>query len=325
MAPQKEWFEKDYYAVLGVEKTASQKEITKAYRALAKKYHPDANAASPEAEEKFKEITAANEIIGDEEKRKEYDQVRAMSSQGFGSGFGGFGGDSYGYSSSSVGGDDISDLLSGLFSRVRKPSQQKAGFDANPNMAGEDPNSSPYDVETTLPLTFYQALEGTTTNVTYYLPNDAKQYEVKVKIPPCVNDKQRIKVSGKGKPAPHGKGGDLYIVISVGTHPWFTRTGKNLSITIPITYVESVLGVNVKVPTLSKPVTVKVPENTKSGKTLRVKGRGVGEEGNAGDLLITFEIAETGEMSATERNLFEQLLKAQTFNPREKFGLEKWS
>lgn len=324
MAPQQEWFEKNYYAVLGVEKTASQKEITKAYRALAKQYHPDANAANPEAAEKFKEISAANEVIGDEEKRKEYDSIRDMSSQGFGSGFGGFGNENYSYSTTS-GGDDISDLLSGLFSRVRKPNQQRSGgFDTSMN-DHDDPNSSPYDVETTLSLTFYQALEGTTTTVSYFLPNDSKQYEVKVKIPPCVNDKQRIKVSGKGKPAPHGKGGDLYIVVSVGTHPWFTRTGKNLSINIPITYVESVLGVNVKVPTLSKPVTVKVPENTKSGKTLRVKGRGVGEEDNAGDLLITFEIVDSKELSDVEKQLYEQLLKAQTSNPREKFGLEKWS
>lgn len=325
MAPQKEWFEKDYYAVLGVEKTATQKEILKAYRALAKQYHPDANQGNAEAEAKFKEITNANEVIGDDEKRKEYDSIREMSASGFnnGSGFGGFG-EAYNFGGGQNN-DDITDLLSGLFSRVRKQpaggQPQQPGSRSNAN--DQTGNASPYDVETELALTFYQALEGTTTSVGYYLPGDAKRYEVKVKIPPCVNDKQRIKVTGKGKPAPHGKGGDLYIVVTVGTHPWFSRNGKNLSITIPISYAESVLGANVKVPTLSKPVTVKVPEFTQTGKTLRVKGRGVEVEGSEpGDLLVTFEVAPQGELSQAEQALFAQLIQAQSNSPRTKFGLE---
>lgn len=325
MAPQKEWFEKDYYAILGVEKTATQKEINKAYRALAKQYHPDANSNNPEAEEKFKEITAANEIIGDEEKRKEYDSVRDMTNQGFGSaGFGGFG-DSYSFQTD-VGGDDLSDMLSGLFSRVRKSSttstKQRVGFDTDMGAAPGD-GSSPYDVEASLSLTFYQAIEGITTSVEYHIPGESTKREVKVKIPPCVNDKQRIKVAGKGKPAPRGNSGDLYIIVNVGTHPWFSRSGKNLSITIPITYAESVLGTNVKVPTLNAPVTVKVPELTKSGKTLKVKGRGVQVGDVSGDLLITFEIVDQNKLSETEKKIFEQLLNVQYANPREKFGLEK--
>lgn len=324
MAPQKEWFEKDYYAVLGVDKNASQKDITKAYRALAKQYHPDANKGNADAEAKFKEISNANDVIGDEETRKEYDSVRAMGAQGFnGSGFDGFGNEGFNFSTDT---GDISDLLSGLFSRVRKPGagqpqQPTSRFGANQEAQG---NSSPYDVETELSLTFYQALEGTITNVTYQIPNDSRAHEVKVKIPPCVNDKQRIKVTGKGKKAPHGKNGDLYIVVNVGTHPWFSRNGKNLLITIPISYPESLLGVNVKVPTLSKPVTVRVPENTKTGKTLRVKSRGVEVEGSeVGDLLITFEIVDQQELSENEILLYKQLLEAQSINPRSKFGLEK--
>ncbi len=324
MAPQKEWFEKDYYAILGVDKNATQKEITKQYRSLAKQYHPDANKGNAEAEAKFKEITNANDVIGDEELRKEYDSVRAMGSQGFnGSGFDGYGNDGFNFSTDS---GDISDLLSGLFSRVRKPGagqpqQPTSRFGSNQESQGYE---SPYDVETELHLTFYQALEGTTTNVAYKMPNDSKQHEVKVKIPACVNDKQRIKVSGKGKPSPHGKGGDLYIVISVATHPWFTRHGKDLSITIPISYPEALIGTNVKVPTLSKPVTVKVPPNTKAGKSLRVKGRGVEVEGSeAGDLLIKFEIVDQDQLSENEILLYKQLLEAQSINPRAKYGLEK--
>jgi molecular chaperone DnaJ len=324
MTPQKEWFEKDYYSVLGVNKNATQKEITKAYRALAKQYHPDANKGNAQAEAKFKEISNANDVIGDEETRKEYDSVRAMGSQGFnGGGFDGFGNDGFNFASDT---GDISDLLTGLFSRVRKPGAGQAQQASSKfgQSQSDQTYSSPYDVETELPLTFYQALEGTTINVAYQIPNDSKNYEVKVKIPPCVNDKQRIKVSGKGKVAPHGKSGDLYISVNVATHPWFTRNGRNLSITIPISYPEALIGTNVKVPTLSKPVTVKVPPNTKAGKSLRVKGRGVEIEGSdAGDLLIKFEIVDQDQLSENEILLYKQLLEAQTTNPRAKYGLEK--
>ncbi len=325
---QKEWFEKDYYAILGVESTASQKEITKAYRALAKKFHPDANKGNSGAEAKFKELSNANDVIGNEETRKEYDSIRLMgqggnpyggnSSEGFGSGF---------HFDTSGGNDDISDLLSGLFSRTKRPTQkypQQPGGSSYYGQGEQESNQSPYDVETELSLSFHQALEGSTVNVAYSVPNDRKQYEVKVKIPPCVNDKQRIKVTGKGKASPRGKNGDLYIVINVGTHPWFVRSGKNLSITIPITYAESIVGTNVKVPTLDKPVTVKVPQYTQTNKKLKVQGRGVQREGQTpGDLIITFEIIEQKDLSQAELDLFAKLLETQIDNPRSKFGLEK--
>ena len=326
MASQKEWFEKDYYAVLGLEKTATQKEITKAYRALAKKFHPDANAGNLEMEAKFKEITNANEVLSDEEKTKEYDSIREMYASGYSGsgGSSGFGGDGFNFNSTPGMSDDISDLLSGLFSRVRKPGQTGSQQDRYQEDFQQQGGSSPYDVETELSLSFHQAIDGTTTNINYSLPGNKNISEVKVKIPPCVNDKQRIKVTGKGKPAPRGKNGDLYITINVGTHPWFTRSGKNLSIKIPISFPESIIGTNVKVPTLGNPVTVKVPPKTKSGKTLRVKERGIQVEGSPpGDLLVTFEIIDQPELSEIENSLYMQLIKAQSVNPRSKFGLEK--
>jgi molecular chaperone DnaJ len=318
---QKEWFENDYYEVLGVEPTADAKDITKAYRALAKKYHPDANGNDPEAAEKFKEVTNAYEVIGDDENRKEYDYIKMMSAENASAPPGGFGfsfrttNPQYG-DASAQDSEDLSDLLSGLFSRVRKPTGHQQA-----SQPGPAPQQS-FDLETQVALTFYQALEGSVTKVTYRDPTKPQEQEVKVKIPAGVNDGQRIKVSGKGLSTPQGTG-NLYVVVSVGTHPWFSRKGRTLSITVPVSYPESVLGTQVKVPTLGDPVTVKVPPGTTSGKTLRVKGRGCDIAGEQGDLLITFDVVTPENVSDQEKELLQQLIDLQSDHPRAKFGLEQ--
>ncbi len=319
MAVQKEWFDTDYYEVLGVTKDADTKEITKAYRAIAKKNHPDTNPNDEKAAEIFKQATTAYDVLSNEENRKEYDHIRMMTAEGSQAGVpGGFGFNfqtvNPNFTNASEAGDDLSDLLGGLFSRMRKPApgaQQDFGYEAQPQSL---------DIETQTNLSFYQALEGSIAKVSYQLPSQAPQ-EIKVKIPAGVNDGQRIKVSGKGISA-GGRTGDLYVVVKVGTHPWFTRKGRTLLITVPISYAESILGTQVRVPTLDKPVTVKVPEMTSSGKTLRVKGRGctIGEE--TGDLLVTFEIVTPKEVSETEKQLLKELINNQLEHPRSKFGLE---
>ncbi len=319
MTAAKEWFEEDYYAALGVDPEASPKDITKAYRALAKKYHPDVKSTDASAAEKFKKVTVAYEVVGDEEKRKEYDQIRSMVADGY-MGQGDGGGFGFPFTPAPGGQNgDLSDVLSGLFSRMRRtdaPTYQGAAH------ASSDLSS--YDIESQTRISFHQALEGKVETISYTLSGHTKPTEVKVKIPAGVNDGQRIKVTGKGIPTPRGQSGDLYVVVSVGEHPWFGRKGRTLMVKVPISYAESIVGVNVKVPTLDNPVTVKVPPMTKSGTTLRVKGRGADIEGQKGDLLVTFEVTTTQTtISDQEKALFAQLVSIQSENPRAKFGLEQ--
>ncbi len=322
MTVAREWFEEDFYSVLGVAEDADAKAITKAYRSLAKKYHPDANSGDKSADEKFKEITRAYEVLGEEERRKEYDQIRFMMSQNIGGPNFRQGGFSYaspgaGYGDPTAGQSaDLSDLLSGLFSRARKSSTSQ-----NFPGPGSENQSQSLDLETQAKVTFYQAIEGVVIPVTYST-GQSPSTEVKVKIPAGVNDGQRIKVAGRGVAV--GKNvGDLYVTVAVAEHPWFGRKGRTLLVKIPISYAESIVGANVKVPTLDDPVTVKVPPMTSSGTTMRVKGRGVEIADEKGDLLVTFDVVNPTEFSDKETELYSQLVKEQSVNPRAKYGLEK--
>ena len=355
MAPQREWFEKDYYKVLGVAESASDKDIAKAYRKLAKQYHPDAN---PGSEERFKEISAAYDVLGDEAKRKEYDEVRRM---GVGNPFAGMsGGGRGGGFAGNFRVDDLGDLLGNIFGRGRAarggPGQTRTTATGATRGA---------DLETTLHLSFLDAVNGltTTVNVTSEVtchtcggsgaaPGTAPivcevcggrgvtqdnqglfsfsqpcqacagagfrvespcptchglgvqhaARQVKVRIPAGVEDGQRIRVKGRGG-AGRGGGpaGNLYVVVQVDSHRVFGRRGKDLTLSVPVSYPEAVLGTTIKVPTLDKPVTLKVPPGTKSGQTLRVRGRGVPASSGAGDLLVTLEVAVPDHVSDEER------------------------
>ena len=366
MAPQREWFEKDYYKTLGVSSTATAKEITSAYRKLAKKHHPDTN---PGSDEVFKEISAAYDVLGEADKRKEYDEVRTLgpSSGGFPGGFGGSGG---GYRVENAG--DFGDLFGGLFGRGRRGSQQ----------AGPQRGS---DVETELHLTFEDAVRGVTTSVnvttdarcqtcsgsgsapgtrpdscprcggtgslqdnqglfslsqicpqcsgrgtivTHPCPTcsgsgvEHRNRSVKVRLPAGVEDSQRIRVKGRGA-AGRGGGpaGDLYVIVRVGRHNVFGRKGRNLTLGVPVGFAEAVLGTTLTVPTLEDPVTLRVPAGTPSGRTFRVKGRGVpgGKKSDAGDLLVTVEVAVPAELTDQQRTAVEELAKV--IEPPSRSGL----
>ena len=361
MAPQREWFEKDYYKTLGVPSTATAKEITSAYRKLAKKHHPDTN---PGSDELFKEISAAYDVLGDAEKRKEYDEVRTMgpASGGFGGGFGGGGGFPGGgtYRAEDMG--DLGDLFGGLFGRGRR-----GGGQAGPQRGA--------DVETDLHLTFEDAVTGVTTSVnvttdarchtcsgsgsapgtrpdtcprcggtgslqdnqglfslsqicpqcsgrgtivTHPCPTcsgsgvEHRNRSVKVRIPAGVEDGQRIRVKGRGA-AGRGGGpaGDLYVVVRVGGHNVFGRRGRNLTLTVPVGFAEAALGTTLTVPTLDGHVTLRVPEGTPSGRTFRVKGRGVpgGKKSATGDLLVTIEVDVPVGLTDEQRAAVEELAR----------------
>jgi molecular chaperone DnaJ len=366
---QREWFERDYYKVLGVPSSASKDEIRKAYRKLSKELHPDSGGD----EERFKEVSAAYDVLGDETKRKEYDDVRRLGPVGnpFGGGnpFSGFGG------AGGAGGpgfrvDDITDLLGGVFNRGRGNAR---GQRATGPRKGDD-------LEAELHLSFEDAVNGveTTVNVTsdaacttcggtgaapgtspvicstcggrgvrdenqglfsFSQPcRDCKgtgmrvetpckdcrgsgivhrPRQVKVRIPPGVLDRQRIRLKGRGAVGANGgPSGDLFVTVRVGGHRLFGRKGKDLTLTVPITYPEAALGATVTVPTLDAPVTLRIPAGTPTGKTFRVRGRGAPVSGGFGDLLVTVEVAVPSKLSDAEREAIEALAAALTDAPR---------
>jgi molecular chaperone DnaJ len=375
MAPQREWFEKDYYAILGVSDTATAKEIKTAYRKLSRQYHPDANAGDASAEERFKEISAAYDVVGDEERRKEYDEVRRMGPVGAGFG-GGAPGGGYSFTTDNLG--DLGDLFGNLFNRGRGRGRGRDSSTMGPQRGA--------DLETELQLSFEGAVQGVTTTVnitsdvachtchgsgakpgtmptqcprcggrgiiddnqgffSFSQPcpqcggtgviieepcptchgsgTELRARQVKVRIPPGVQDGRRIRLKGRGGPGRNGgPNGDLYVIARVEPHPLFGRRDNDLTITVPITFAEAALGAEVKVPTLDgSPVTIKVPGGTRSGRTFRVKGRGVPAGKRPGDLLVTVEVAVPAKLSADERKAVEALAAASNESPRAHLGV----
>ena len=381
MAPQREWFETDYYDVLGVSPSASEKDISRAYRKLAKQYHPDANPGNKEAEEKFKAVSAAYDVLGDAAKRKEYDEVRQMVASGVGPfGASGFGpGGPEGFQTFQFDeGAGLGDLLGGLFGRGARGRRGRGARQAGPQRGT--------DLETELHLDFLEAVHGVTTSVSFTAdavcsvchgagakpgttadvcpecggrgeilvdqgpfsfsqvcprcggrgaivkepcPNcggrgvERRRRDVKVRIPAGVGDGQRIRVPNRGAAGANGgEPGDLYVVVHVRPHPIFGRKGKNLTVRVPITFAEAALGAQVKVPTLDKPVTVKVPAGTESGKTVKVRGRGIATgKGGHGDLLVTFDVVVPKKLGGDEKKAIENLRGVLTENPREHLGV----
>ncbi|MGH9211175.1 MAG: molecular chaperone DnaJ [Acidimicrobiales bacterium] len=377
MAPQREWFERDYYRILGVPETATAKEIKSAYRKLSRQYHPDANAGDAAAEERFKEISAAYDVVGDEATRREYDEVRRLGPMAGGMGGQGPGGP--GFRFQDIG--DLGDLLGGLFNRGRR------GGAAGTQARGTGPHRG-QDLEAELHLDFDDAVRGIST--TLHLTSEAvcanchgtgarpgtsprecpqcegrgvlddnqgffsfstpcptcggrgytiddpcpicsgtgiehRPREVKVRIPAGVEDGQRIRLRGRGGPGRNGgPSGDLYVTCHVTPHQLFGRRGKDLTIVVPVTFPELALGGQIKVPTLDGgPVTLRLPAGTRSGRTFRVKGRGVGTKKSTGDLLVTVEVAVPQKLSAAERKAVEALdMASDGASPRAHLGVE---
>ncbi len=297
---QRNWFDKDFYQVLGVRKDASKEDIKRAYRKLAQKHHPDANKGDASAETRFKEISEAHSILSNDEKRAEYDQLRRMVEAG-GRPFYGFTpgggrnvrvnvgdiGDLFG----SEGGSVFDDLLSGF------------GF----RSAGPQPGQS---IETEVTLSFDEAVSGATMTL---------QNGTRVRVPAGVRNGAKIRVQGKGNPSPDGgPPGDLFVRVKVKDHPIFDSAGRgDISVTVPVTYTEAALGAKIEVPTLDEPVTVKVPAGSASGKTLRVKGRGAPRpEGGRGDLLVKLQVEVPKKLSRKEREALEKFAEVHTASPR---------
>ena len=300
-----DWFEKDFYATLGVPKNADAATIKKAYRKLARELHPDQNPGDATAEARFKEVGEAYAVLSDPEQRRQYDAIRAMAGGGarFSAGPGGaegagfedilgglFGGAGAGprVRYSTGGGGGFEDILGGLFGGAG------GGFRTRGPVRGQD-------LEATTTLPFRQAVEGSTVTIV------VEGRRVTARIPPGVRDGQRIRLRGKGRPGEAGgPAGDLVITVHVEPHPVFSMDGRDLRITVPVTFAEAALGAQVDVPTLDgRTVRVKVPAGTPSGRTLRVRGRGVKTSQGTGDLLVTVQVAVPQRLSEEARRAVE--------------------
>lgn len=301
---RKEWLDTDYYAVLGVKSDASAKEIKQAYRKLAQKYHPDKNAGDANAETRFKQVNEAYEVLGDPEQRKEYDHTREM-----GYFVGGPGGAQQYVRVEDLmggrgGGGSPFDLLGGLgdlFGR-QVSSRPRAGEDLSAEMH----------------LSFHDAVSGTTKQL------NVNGQTVTVKIPKGVNDGARIRVRGHGAPGRNGgPAGDLYVKVRVAGHPIYGRSGKNLTIDVPITFIEAALGAEIDVPTLDGKVRLRIPAGTQTGKTFRVRGKGVEDaNGEQGDLLVTVSVTVPEQLTDEGKELLQQFrLKNPHENPRSHLGV----
>ena len=383
-----EWANKNYYADLGVSKTATADEIKKAYRKLARENHPDKNPGDAAAEDRFKKAAEAYDVIGDEDKRKEFDELKSLLASGgirggFGSGGAGFpggfrqtqgfdasdlfGGAGQGGGFSADGG--LGDIFGGLFNRGSGPRQS-----ARPTRGA--------DVETDITLEFTEAVKGTTIPVE--LTGDApcntchgsgsksgnpskcgqcngsgftsenkgafgfsapcthcggtgevitdpcsdcrgrgtvrKTRSITVRIPAGVVDGQKVRLAGQGEAGPNGKpAGDLFVRVHVKEDKVFERDGNNIHITIPVSFSELALGGAISVPTLDKPVKLKLAPGTPDGRTLRVRGRGVETRTGTGDLMVTVQVkvpAELDEAAHEALRSYAEAEKNSGFDPR---------
>lgn len=322
MASQ-DWFEKDFYAILGVAADADSAAIKKAYRKLARTLHPDQAPGDAAAEKRFKEIGEAYAVLSSPEDRKQYDAIRSMSHGGarFTSGgpgggggagfedvfsnlFGGSGGGAggrggnvrFGTGGGGAGQPNIEDLLGGMFGQQGQQGYGGYGSTAGPRR-GQD-----LEARTTLP--FRDAVQGSTVTL-----RTADGSKITARIPAGVKDGQKIRLRGKGNPGDQGApAGDLMLNVQVERHPVFGRDGDNLTVDLPVTFAEAALGATVSVPTLSgDPVKVKIAAGTPNGRVLRVKGRGIAAKSHTGDLLAKVNVAIPQRLSDKAREAVEVL------------------
>jgi len=301
----------DLYSVLSVPKTASAEDITKAYRKLAKKLHPDLNPGDKAAEEKFKKVTAAYDILGDAEKRGRYDRGEIDASgqetpqqRYYREYAGGEDGARY---RSTAGFEDIgafSDLFGDLFG---ERAGMRGGRGARFSMRGSD-------AQYRLDVDFLDAVNGTKTRIT--LPDGGT---LDVTIPPGVADGQVLRLRGKGNPGVgEGEPGDALIEIHVRPHPVFKREGNDIVVEVPITFDEAVLGGKIEVPTIGGRVFATVPPGSNTGQTLRLKGRGIKTKGSAGDQLVKLSIILPDRIDDDLKRFAETWREAHRYDPRRK-------
>ncbi|MCV7530236.1 J domain-containing protein, partial [Micrococcus luteus] len=305
-----DWMDKDFYATLGVSKDASESDVKKAYRKLARTHHPDQNPGDEAAEKKFKEISEAYAVLSDPQERQEYDAIRAMGGGARFSAPGGAGGGGFedvfggmfgggGGPRTTQSGPDLSDLFSGMFGGA---AGQTGGF-GDAGYPRPRPTKGA-DRTATTTISFRGSIQGTT--VSLRAPDGET---IEVKIPKGIRDGQKVRARGKGSPGAAGRG-DLLVTVHVREHEFFHRDGDDLRITVPVTFPEAALGATIEVPTLERPVKVKVPAGSQSGRVLRLKGRGVERGTTTGDLLVELHVTVPTELDDDARAAIEALQSA---------------
>jgi molecular chaperone DnaJ len=291
----KDLYEKDYYQILGVTKSADATAIKKQYRKLARELHPDKTKGDKKLEDRFKAVSEAYDILSDDKKRREYDDAREAYKSGRinpnmqgGQGFnGGDFTDMFG-----PGGDIFSTLFGGA--------RQRHGA----------------DLQTEASILFRDAIYGTELNLRLQ-PQGSAAMNITTRVPAGIKDGAKIKIKGRGAPGAAGPG-DLYVTVHVTPHPIFSRKDENIHLSLPITFAEAALGADIKVPTLEgDEVTVRIAPGTPSGRTLRVKGRGVKKGSTVGDLMITIDVRVPQRVDGAAKKAIEEFAQAtKEFDPR---------
>ena len=326
---------RDPYEVLGVQRSASPAAIKSAFRKLAKKHHPDANKNDPKAASRFAEVNAANEILGDETKRKQFDRgeidaegkPRFQGFPGGGSGARGAGGagfENFNFraggrgASGGFGGGGFEDILNSMFSGAAAGGARggRGGAGAQTfEFDGGGFGAPDLDLSVAMTVSLEEAVNGAEKRVR--LPSGK---ELNVKIPAGVTSGQQIRLKGQGESAPGHRPGDLMITVSIAPHPFFKVDGNDLRVDLPITLYEAVLGGKVRVPTLSGAVELSVPKNTSSGRTFRLKGKGLPKGGASGDLFVTTRIMLPDGHDAELEALMQKWRDGHPYNPRSGLG-----
>jgi curved DNA-binding protein len=320
---------KDYYEILGVPRSASESEIKKAFRKLAREYHPDVARDKKRAEEKFKEVNEAYEVLGDPAKRKKYDELGANWKSGAEfrppPGWESFGGGQTFRGRSGAGqefefhfgGTGFSDFFEQLFGSM---GGRRGGFGRFTNFEEEEPAERGRDIEGDIMVTLEEAMRGSvrTVNVRHTVGRSIKTETHQVKIPPGVTEGQRLRIAGRGEAGSGGgAAGDLYLRVRLARHPDFDVKNHNLIYEAELAPWEAVLGANLSVPTLEGRVNIKIPPGTQNGQKLRVRGRGLPfRDGGHGDLMVVTKIAVPARVPDAEKKLWEQLARESKFNPR---------
>lgn len=311
---------KDYYATLGVPRSASSEEIQKAYRKLARKYHPDVNP-SPEAESRFKEITESYEVLKDKEKRQTYDrfgsQWKNYSRGGGGGGFDGVNFDGFNFSGGGFGGGAGASGFSSFFDMLFNQGQGGArGGNPFAGGGGGGWNQRGQDQEARIILSLEEAARGGQREITVNDPTTGQSRTFSVTIPAGIREGQKIRLSGRGGPGAGGAG-DLLLQVEIQAHARFRLDGKDLHADLPITPWEAALGCEASVKTLDGSLKVRLPPGTASGRKIRLKGRGFpAAKGGTGDLFAEIKIMVPKTLSDEERHLFEELAKVSSFKAR---------
>jgi molecular chaperone DnaJ len=336
---------KDYYAILGLKKTATADDVRKAFRKLARKYHPDVNPGDKKSEEKFKELSEANEVLSDPKKRKIYDQLGFYSdnidpktaeayanSGGGGGSFGGAGGPFGGYSQGGAQHVDF-DFRDFDFGSAQQSGGRGSFRDIFSGMFGggaaqEPVSTTGADAEYTVQVPFWDSIRGGEMKLSVQRPSAAGRMvpePVSFRIKPGTRDGQRIRLAGKGSPGTRGgPPGDLYIIVHIAEHPVFHRDADDISITVPIFPWEAALGAKVEVPTIDGRTVLRIPPGTQTGQRLRLREKGVPSAtrpGVIGDQIVEIRIVVPAIPNVEAKELWQKLEKMHPENPR----AELWS